>query len=133
MEKGKLDGINQIANNYIVKNNLKPGDPLPPKTFENPKNSIGRLLTKEKSSQIITEFKASNAGYETKVVSLITVGDTVPEEGEQYAYGALEHTYEIFGSNYSFYPDDDFCIPNIKKGLKELILKKKLQSETPQN
>jgi len=119
LEKEKVRIINTLAEKRIKEENLQPGDPLPPNSLAQRNFEIS-ALQKSKETKVVNTYSASSGEYSTKAISLITVLDKVPKEGESYAYGGIEHNKEMFGKSYTTYPDDKFAYGRLKKALQEI-------------
>lgn len=118
LTKLEIDMINESTQSYIERKGLKPGDPLPPKILAQENPALLSMLKNMKTYYFIKTFSATSSELSTKAIAIITINSRVPQEGERYAYGAIEHNYEIFGSVYSIYPEDEFAMRRILKALK---------------
>jgi hypothetical protein len=118
LTKLEIDMVNESAQSFIERRGLKPGEPLPPKELAKESPPLNDMLKKMKSPYYIQSFPAVSDGYSTKATAIVTISTKVPREGEKYAYGAIEHSYEIFGSVYSIYPNDEYGVARITRALK---------------
>lgn len=115
--KVEVDLINEEAQNYIDLNGLKPGSPLPPRTFFKEADKTRRQLNTDSQIEIVKTFTASSREYSTKATTLVAVSNKVPQDSEKYAYAGIEHNYEVFGTNFTVYPEDKFAINRLKNAL----------------
>lgn len=115
--KIEIDAMNEAVQNFVERNGLKPGEPLSLKTLSEESPIVKDILKGMKTFWYVQTFPASSGPYSTKATAIVTLTNIVPKEGERFAYGAVEHNYEIFGSVYSIYPQDDFAIKRIKRAL----------------
>ena len=118
LTKIEIDMLNESTQSYIERKKLKPGEKLPPQELAKENPVLREMLKKMKTFYYIKTFPATSGEYSTKATTIIAINNKVPKEGEKYAYGAIEHNYEIFGSNYSIYPQDEFSISIIRRALK---------------
>jgi hypothetical protein len=118
LTKIEIDTINESAQSFAERFALKPGDPLPPKELAKENPTLRAMLKNMSTFYRVSTFSAASENLSTMVTTIITIGDRVPPEGEKYSYGAIEHSYELFGSVYSIYPEDNFSIQRIKSALK---------------
>lgn len=118
LTKIEIDMVNESTQSYIDRNGLKPGEPLQPRVLAQDNPALRQILKKMTTFYYIKTFSASSGPYSTKAVAIIVINNKVPQEGEKYAYGAIEHNYEVFGSVYSIYPNDQFAIGKLKRALR---------------
>jgi hypothetical protein len=118
LTKIEIDMLNESTQSYIDRRKLKPGEKLPPSELAKENPVLREMLKKMKTFYYIKSFPATSGEYSTKATAIIAINNKVPKEGEKYAYGAIEHNYEIFGSTYSIYPQDGFAISIIRRALK---------------
>lgn len=130
LTKVEVDLLNEEAQSIIDRLGLKPGQPLPPKTFWKEKDSTRKNFISSNPVEITKIFPISSGQYSTKIVTMISVDNKVPKEGEKYAYAGIEHNYEIFGQNFTIYPTDNFAVNRLKEALKR-VSKEKLNTNVP--
>jgi hypothetical protein len=124
LEKEKINKINQRAEDFAQSTGLAVGDELPIRLLAEKNEGTIEALSESKNKSIITEYKAGSGDYFTKAISIITIKGKVPEKGEYYAYGGIEHNKEMFGNIYSLYPEDAFARERVSKALKKFIKQK---------
>lgn len=125
VETGDVDALNRMAKEHIKKNNLAPGDPLPPNTFFKSGDPLLENLDKPEATQLMATYKVNAAGLESPVVVTTGISDTVPEPGEPYAATALEADPEVAETALWIHPQKEGTLKMIKEAKREIGRKSK--------
>lgn len=123
LQRDLTDTLNDAAKKYIAYYKLKPGHPLPPDTFYKEGDPTWGLLSKKEATQIVTYYQIRRKRQASQVTTFLTIGDKVPQVGEDYAYSCIMANTRIFPEGFAIYPENEFGLKRIREGTEEVTRK----------
>lgn len=131
IQKEKVDKINQTAKKYIEYYKLPPNHPLPPITFFKDNDQTWKLLNKKEPTQIINTFDLKSENIQSKMHTILTVGNKVPKEGEHYAHIAAFANIKFLPPNgLAIHPQSKNSFEKIKNAVTEVERKLEKKEQT---
>lgn len=123
-EEARIDNLNARAKEYVEKNDLAPGDPLPPKVFfAADDDTLSALEGRMDPVQIVNNYKIATKRVATGVSVVIAVGDKVPEPGDPYSACAINANPLLITPGFRVYPRGNTAFKMIGSAAKSIEAK----------